>query len=407
MSDLHVTGVRVRAFDARDLPDRPRHPSVQTEDGPTLAGPTGALPDAREHAAEYGGPVGAVVIEIETDAGVTGMGTAGVPNAGTAAILQHHFAPILIGRDPFDIERVWETLYRSSLRFGGGGAVMAAIAAVDIALWDVVGKVLGVPVHQLLGGAVRPSVQVYASKLYATADLDQLADEARNYLGQGFRMMKQRFGYGPADGERGVRANVALIRTVREVVGDDVELAADAYMGWDLEYAIRMERELREFRLRWIEEPLLPWDIGGYVELRRRSRTAISHGEHSFTLADFRSILDAGAADFVQPDANRAGGITGMRRIFALGRAAGVPMVPHSNELHNLHLVFTHLDCPFAEYSPAEAALDRNSLFWALFRGNPLHENGRLLAPTAAGIGYELDEDVAERLEVRLEGIGR
>lgn len=406
MSDLHVTGVRVRAFDARGLPDHPLHPPVQNLDGPSLSGPVSSLPDARTHAALYAGPVGVIVVQVETDAGIVGVGTGGVPNAGTAAILQHHFAPLILGEDPLEIERLWDRMYLSSLRFGRGGAVMAAIAAIDIALWDIAGKVQGVPVHQLLGEPVRPRIEVYASKLYATADLDALRAEARDYLGQGFRMMKQRFGYGPADGEKGVRGNVELIRTLRETVGDDVEIAADAYMGWDLEYAIRMERELREFRLWWIEEPLLPQDVDGYVELRRESETPITHGEHSFTRQEFRTLIDAGAADILQPDANRAGGITEGRRIFALGQAAGVPMVPHSNELHNLHLAFTQPNCPFAEYFPEAAGMDRNSVFWSLFRGNPVQQDGWLAAPTAPGIGYELDEDTAEQLEVRLEGIG-
>jgi L-alanine-DL-glutamate epimerase-like enolase superfamily enzyme len=399
MSDLRITNVRVRALDAKPLPGEPvRAPKKAA---PGLSVPIAVFDDYRERSAQYWGPVGLVLVEVETDSGIVGYGTAGAGNAGTAAIIEHQFGPLVIGEDPFNVELIWSKMYRTSARYGRRGAAIAAISGIDIALWDIMGKALGVPVYELLGGAVRQDVQVYASKLYAPADLDELADEARGYLAEGYTMMKQRFGYGPQDGPAGVKGNVALVRTLRETVGDDVEISADAYMGWDLEYAILMERELRPYNLKWIEEPLMPHDVDGYERLTAVSQTPISHGEHCYTRWDFQELLDRRAGNILQPDVNRVGGITEARKIFAMGQAKGIPMIPHSNELHNLHFVFSQLNCPFTEYFP-RAELDRNSMFWWLFDGNPEQQGGRLKLGREPGIGYRLNEAVAEVFTVEL-----
>src|SRR5262249_44284538 len=158
------------------------------------------------------------------------------------------------------------------------------LSAVDIACWDLHGKLRGLPVVSLLGGRVQQRVPVYASRLYALDDLDELADEARSYVASGFTMLKQRFGFGPADGRQGIERNVALVRAVRDAVGFEVGLAADAYLGWDVGYALEMARRLADFDLMWIEEPLMPHDFDGYAELTRRcGKQRWSCGEHLYT----------------------------------------------------------------------------------------------------------------------------
>ncbi len=144
-----------------------------------------------------------------------------------------------------------------------------AISGVDIALWDIKGKYFNTPVYNLLGGKSKDKIKCYVSRLYALEDLDQLAAEAQGYKGQGFSMMKQRFGFGPSDGYDGMRRNEALIRAVREAVGADVVLAADAYMGWDVPYTMEMAKRLETYSLAWIEEPLMPHDLDGYAYLAR------------------------------------------------------------------------------------------------------------------------------------------
>src|SRR6185369_15494300 len=177
--------------------------------------------------------------------------------------------------DPWDIELLWQHMYRKTMAFGRKGIGMVAISAVDIALWDLLGKAAKQPVFKLLGGRTKPKIPVYASRLYSTP-LDELASEASKYKQQGYNAMKLRFGWGPTDGAAGMQKNVALVRTVRETVGDEVDIMADAYMGWTLDYSKRMIPLLEKYNLRWLEEPVIPDDIHGYAELKRFGRIPIS-----------------------------------------------------------------------------------------------------------------------------------
>src|SRR6185436_7928170 len=175
-----------------------------------------------------------------------------------------------------------------------------------------------------LGGRTKPRIPVYASRLYSTP-LAELAEEARRYKSEGYQAMKLRFGWGPVDGPEGMQRNLALVRTVREAVGEGVDVMADAYMGWDLDYAKRMLPLLEKFNLRWLEEPVIPDDIHAYAELRRASRIPIAGGEHEQTLYGFRQLLEARAVDYIQFDTNRVGGLTQARKIAALAEAHSIP----------------------------------------------------------------------------------
>ena len=364
---------------------------------PWLCTPLTHFKDIKERGEAYYGHVGLILVQIETDSGIIGIGTCGTANSGIKKIIDDHFAPLILGEDPFKVELIWSKLYRSSARFGRRGVAISAISGIDIALWDIMGKALNVPVYELLGGKTRDEIQVYASRLYALKDLDALADEARGYVKEGFTMLKQRFGFGPADGVKGMKGNIALIKTVREAVGDEIEVAADAYMGWDLEYAIKMERELRPYGLKWIEEALMPHDVNGYARLCSLSETPISHGEHSYTRWDYQEIIEKGAAHILQPDVNRVGGITEARKIWAMAAARDLPVVPHGNDLHNLHLVFSQVNTPFTEYFPQEWD-GGNTHFWNIFDGNPVHKNGKISMSNEPGLGYVLKEDVVQKL---------
>src|SRR6058998_3338572 len=169
-------------------------------------------------------------------------------------------------------------MYRKTMAFGRKGVGMVAISAVDIALWDLLGKSAKQPVYRLLGGRTKPRIPVYASRLYSTP-LDELAAETKKYKREGYKAMKLRFGWGPVDGAEGMHKNVALVRTVRETVGDGVDIMADAYMGWNLDYARRMLPLPEPFHLLSLEEPVISDDIHGYPELRRARRIPIAGGE--------------------------------------------------------------------------------------------------------------------------------
>jgi L-rhamnonate dehydratase len=210
---------------------------------------------------------GWVVVEIFTDDGLVGIGNAALSPRITKNVIDLYLAPLLIGADPWDVEFLWQHMYRKTMAFGRKGIAMVAISAVDIALWDLLGKSAKQPVFRLLGGRTKPRIPVYASRLYG-GPLDTLAEEALKYKAEGYKAMKLRFGWGPTDGAAGMQRNLELVRTVREAVGDEIDVMADAYMGWNLDYARRMIPLLEKFNLRWLEEAVIPDDIHGYSELK-------------------------------------------------------------------------------------------------------------------------------------------
>ena len=342
-----------------------------------------------------GGPVGAIIVRLRTTDGVEGYGTVGVGNGSALYILEQSLKPIIVGANPFDVETLWERMFRSTLYFGRKGTAVEALSAVDIALWDLMGKITGQPVYNLLGGRTREKIRVYASRLYANKNLEQLAAEARAFMDQGFTAVKQRFGFGPRHGRPGMLRNLQLVKTVRDAIGPDVDLMADAYMGWDVPYAIQMIHMLEDagLNLTWIEEPVIPDDIPGYAQIRKAVRTPISGGEHEFTRYGFRQLIDSGAVDILQPDVNRAGGITEARKIWALAATYGLRVIPHAGQSHNYHLVVSSFQSPMAEYfpSPQEGTpLDDDTLFWDLFDGEPLAHDGFVVLSEAPGLGLQL-----------------
>jgi L-lyxonate dehydratase len=195
--------------------------------------------------------------------------------------------------------------------------------------------------------------------------------------------------------------NVALVRTVRETVGDGIDIMADAYMGWTLDYAKRMLPLLEPFNLRWLEEPVIPDDIHGYAELKRRTSIPIAGGEHEFTLYGFRELLDARAVDYIQFDTNRVGGLTQARKIAALAEAHAIPVIPHAGQMHNYHVVMASLNSPMAEFFPPVDVEVGNELFWYIFKGEPMPKDGSIdLDENTPGLGLSIDESALSKFTV-------
>ena len=336
---------------------------------------------------------GWLIVEVFTSDGYVGIGNAALAPHVTKQVIDTYLSPLLAGRDPWDIELLWQHMYRATIAFGRKGIAMVAISAVDIALWDLLGKAAKQPVYRLLGGATKERIPVYASRLYSTP-LDELAAEAQKYKQEGYQAMKLRFGWGPVDGAEGMRRNLDLVRTVREAVGDGIDVMADAYMGWTLDYAKRMLPLLEPLNLRWLEEPVIPDDIHGYAELKAYRRVPIAGGEHEFTLHGFRDLLEARALDYIQFDTNRVGGLTQARKIAALAEAHQVPVVPHAGQMHNYHLVMASLNSPMAEHFPVVDVEVGNELFWYIFEGEPRARDGFVdLDQGTPGLGLTVDED--------------
>lgn len=333
-----------------------------------------------------------LIVEVYSDDGQIGVGNAALSPQVSRMVVDLHLKPMLVGADPWEIEFLWQQMYRKTMAFGRKGTAMAAISAVDIALWDLIGKSARQPVYRLLGGRTKPRIPVYASRLYSTP-LDELSGEASRYKSEGYKAMKLRFGWGPMDGAGGMQRNVDLVRTVREAIGDEIDLMADAYMGWTLDYAKRMLPLLEPFRLRWLEEPVIPDDIAGYAELKSCGRIPIAGGEHEFTIYGFRELLDKRAVDYIQFDTNRVGGISQARKICALAEAHSVPVIPHAGQMHNYHVVMSSLNCPMAEYFPVVDVEVGNELFWYIFDGEPTARDGFIdLNDHLPGLGLTINE---------------
>jgi L-rhamnonate dehydratase len=343
---------------------------------------------------------GWLIAEIFTDDGLAGIGNAALAPQTSKQVIDLYLKPLLIGADPWDIEFLWQLMYRKTMAFGRKGIAMAAISAVDIALWDILGQSARQPVYRLLGGKTKSRIPVYASRLYSV-ELPKLAAEAKRYKKEGYKAMKLRFGWGPTDGAGGMQRNVDLVRTVRQAVGDEIDVMADAYMGWTLDYAKRMLPLLEPFHLRWLEEPVIPDDIHGCAELKSRGRIPIAGGEHEFTLYGFRELLEARAVDYIQFDTNRVGGISQARKIAALAEAHSIPVIPHAGQMHNYHVVMASLNSPMAEYFPIVDVEVGNELFWYIFEGEPKAKEGFIdLDEKTPGLGLRVNEKALEKFEV-------
>jgi L-alanine-DL-glutamate epimerase-like enolase superfamily enzyme len=334
--------------------------------------------------------LGWLVVELVLDDGTVGIGNAALAPQAVKTVIDTYLKPLLVGQDPMNSEYLWQSMYRRTLPYGRKGIGMTAISAVDLAVWDAKGKLLGEPVFRLLGGRTKPKIPVYASRLYSQP-LDQLAAETRAYVAEGYSAVKLRFGWGPKDGVAGIRHNLDLVRTVREAAGDDIDIMADCYGGWTLEYAKRMVRALAPYNMRWLEEPVIADDIAGYAELNRMGLVPISGGEHEYTLHGFRQLIDMRAIDIAQFDVNRVGGITAAKKITDLCEAHDIPVIPHAGQMHNYHITLSSYAAPISEYFPKVPVEVGNELFWYVFDGEPEAKDGFVdLADDRPGFGLTL-----------------
>jgi len=267
-------------------------------------------------------------------------------------------------------------MWRATLFYGRKGLVLNAISALDLALWDLLGRLRGEPVCALVGGPVRDEIE-----LYATGPRPDLAKE------MGFVGGKLPLVHGPAEGDEGLRRNLETAAEMRLRVGDDFFLAYDCWMALDLDYALRLAEGLRPYRFRWIEECLPPDDYWGYAELRRRAPPGllVTTGEHEATRWGFRLLIDMGCCDIVQPDVGWCGGLTELLKIAAYADAHGVPVVPHGSSVYGYHFVITRTTTPFAELLMMAPEADRvGPTFSPLFPDEPGERAPIFLRPRAA-----------------------
>lgn len=341
-----------------------------------------------------------LVVEIETDNGIVGIGNAGLCPDITKNIIDAKLANLLLNENPLNTEYLFEKMYRSSIAYGRKGAVLAAMSALDIALWDIKGKALQQPVFMLLGGRTKEVIPAYYSRLY-TRDLESLQQEAVQYKEQGFKGMKLRCGYPMTEGLSGMKKNIEMVKVVREAVGDEVDIMLDAYMGFNLAYAKRFLKALEPYQLRWVEELLLPDEIHNFAKLKQYTDIPISSGEHEFTRYGFHELLEAQALDIFQFDTNRVGGFTEAQKICDMAQVHGVEVIPHGGQMHNLHVIMSSFACPMAEYFPKTEVEVGNELFWYIFDGEAIAEGGNLqLDDQKPGVGLTLKKDSLEHFKI-------
>lgn len=341
-----------------------------------------------------------LVVEIETDEGHVGIGNAGLCPDVTKQIIDSKLKSLLIGENPLNNEYLYEKMYRSSVAYGRKGAVIAAISAIDIALWDIKGLALNQPVFMLMGGRTKEHIETYYSRLY-TRDLDNLQAEAAHYKSEGFTGMKLRCGYPLTEGMAGMKKNVEMVKVVRETVGDDVDIMLEAYMGFNYAYAKRFLRELEPYNLRWAEELLLPDEIHNFAKLKQYTNIPLSGGEHEYTRFGFFDLIKADALDIFQFDTNRVGGFTEAQKICTIAQLHGVEVIPHGGQMHNLHVVMSSFAAPMAEYFPQTEIEVGNEMFWYIFDGEAVAENGKLqLDDNRPGVGLTLKTTGLENFNI-------
>jgi L-rhamnonate dehydratase len=326
--------------------------------------------------------------QIETDEGISGLAHGG--SAETKRLGQR-----IVGEDPVRIEHIWDRLYT---RAYNRGQHLGALSVLDIALWDLIGKARVEPVYRLLGGPCQERIRAYAAMLGFSVEPEAAAARSAEWVAQGFTGLKWYLPCGDEDGAEGLARNVALIRAVREAVGEHVDIMVDCILanssGNSLLYAIKLARQLEPYHPTWLEEPLNPEDLEAYVRLSRATEIPLAFGERSYTRWQFKHILESGAATVIQPEPAAAGGITEMRKIAAWASTYGLPLVPHANETcrNAVHLLFAHprRTCPLAEWG---IKINHNVQFFYQDFYQPV--NGYFEPPPGPGFGYVLDLDKA------------
>ena len=348
-----------------------------------------------------------MLVEVITDECVVGWGESlchGLqPPEISASIVNTALKPIVIGADPFDVDVLWERMYNLTRPFGQKGAVPNAISAVDIALWDCMGRSLNMPVHKLLGGAYRTVVEPYATGFYRIKDGQYPADgidEARLHLSRGFKAIKLKIGFG-------VEEDIDYVLKIRDAIGPDVKIMVDANHAYNVGSARRILKGIEKANIYWFEEPISPEDIDGYRELKNLTDIYITAGENEFTKYGFREWVSRRAVDILQPDLCSAGGFTECRKISALAQAWHIPIIPHVwgsgiGQAASLQFLASLPPSPLA-LNPIEPMLEYDQSVHP-FRQDLIFnsieiKDGMVQIPQGPGIGIEVNRDVLKKYE--------
>jgi L-alanine-DL-glutamate epimerase-like enolase superfamily enzyme len=333
--------------------------------------------------------VGCVIVELETDEDLTGESYVFTLN-GTRLKSLHEmvlgFSHLVQGRDPFFVSQIWQEIWNEMNAIGHKGFSVAALSALDTACWDLIGKAVEKPLYKVFG-ACRDKVKTYASGgLWLSQDIDQCTREAQGFVEAGFRAMKIRLG------SPKIEDDIARVRAIREAVGPEIELLADANQGFTIKHAIRLGRRLEEFSLGWFEEPVDYQNLPGHAEVRRALDIPVASGETEYTCRGMRNILEAGAVDVLMPDLQRIGGLSEFRRAVALAACFDIPVSTHLFSEHSICIAASEPNCISVEHMP---------WFAPLFNEPMDIQGGFLLVPDRPGAGFSFDQSAIQRYKIR------
>jgi len=325
-------------------------------------------------------------VEIETDTGHLGVCANYYGGPMACEIIQTHFKRFLIGQSPFDTARIWDQMERASLPYGLGALTGMAQAGVDLALWDLKGKVLEQPVYNLIGGETKQG----GIPCYLTTHPDQ----AGHWRDTGFLGVKIAAPYGQESGRRGLAEMETIIRRLRETVGPDKEIMIDCYMSWGTEFTSRLAQLVRDYDVKWFEDPLPSgWAASGYRELRERiAPIMVANGNMEFHHKAFADIIDARASDIIQPEIHWIGGLTPLLWIAAHAARHDIPVVPHGASIYPMHFVMANVGSPFAEFVTGGDGATLANIF-DLTLDAPLPVDGRMRLTDAPGFGVRLNHE--------------
>ena len=346
-----------------------------------------------------------VIIRIESDTGVEGIGEVDASPEIVKSIVEapasHAWSKglrqLLIGQDPFEVERLWDRMFKGSIYYGRRGAAIAAISGVDIALWDLAGKAKGKPVSELLHAGFRHQIPVYAS-LYPIGDTpEEVKRNCQLAISKGFRAVKLD---GPPLGQD-AKLDAEILQAARECIGNAVLMVDVAEPGWDLKQGIARANMYSKYDLYFLEAPFGPEELENYRALSESAHVRIAYGEQHTTRFDFKQLMDQGKLDIVQPDISRAGGITELRRIAHMAQERGVQMIPHCwktgiSIAANLHLLSSLQNAPYLEFcQPPDSPLR-----YELLKHDFSVVDGGVQVPEGPGLGIELNEKILEKYRI-------
>lgn len=335
---------------------------------------------------------GTVIVQVFTGAGVVGIGECSPMNvAVVAGFVNTALRPILVDQNPLGIDVLWNRMMFKTYKLGPQGAQPEAIAGVDIALWDILGKVTGQPIHMLLGGCYRDVVQLYAS-IGGGGDIqpERMVKRVEDALANGFKAVKIRMDWGPMRQDRDPEKDLEMFRQVKAVAGEDVLVSFDANNGYSVPTAIRQGRKFEEMGIYHYEEPVAQFDYAGLAEVADALDVPIAAGEHEYTRWQFRDLILEGKIDIIQPDVVKCAGVSECWKIAMLGSTFNKMFVPHQTQptigaTANIHIcaAIPNADRP-QEYGGAKPELDE------IFVEAPVVENGMMRVPSKPGLGLEI-----------------